>query len=198
MLENGAGCWWKVRWNAFLRRTHDLLSRQGRQKGEPDPRIGQGYLSRMIPSFRLIPYPVCHLVGQTHVTGRKGTMMGPTWGGVSLERAEITASQHSCNWGRYLGQPKLPSNSSFRVFSEIKYDWGQREPQKIPYSHHHNRLFKKQNKTKETNSTQTFWNNEYFFLLVFWWSFSVSLKKKGILLVFSMASAPSAPRSLDW
>lgn len=104
--------------------------------------------------------------------------------GVSLERAAITASQHSCNWGRYLGQAKLPSNSSFRVFSEMKYDWGQRQPQKIPYSHHHNRLFKKQNKTKETNSTQTFWNNEYFFLLVFWWLFLVSSKRKAFCWSF--------------
>ena len=51
-----------------------VLSRQGEQKGEPDPRPGQACIQRMAPSSELIPYSVHHVVGQTRVRGRKGAM----------------------------------------------------------------------------------------------------------------------------
>ena len=49
----------KVRQQTFLRRrTQKVLSRQGKQKGESDPRPCQGYIQTMALSSELIPYSV--------------------------------------------------------------------------------------------------------------------------------------------
>lgn len=78
MFLANAGEWsWllmKVTGQVFLRRTQKVLSRQGEQKGEPDPRPGQACIQRMAPSSELIPYPLFHVEGLTRVRGRKGAM----------------------------------------------------------------------------------------------------------------------------
>lgn len=59
-------------------------------------------------------------------------------------------------------------------------------------------LKKNNNKIKEIKTFDlNFGNNKHFFLLVPCWFFLRSLKKKGILSVFSMPSASSVARSLD-